>query len=684
MARSTQKKQKQKQRKLRQRSRKQLKKKHWLAESCVPEPSAKIAREIEKFHDYFDEGDIDLAIELSSELSRTYPKCAAVALLEIIIGEHLEDRHASCMAAKRLLGLVPKNPDALFLYARASMYCSRVAIAYLHFRKFLKWFPNYEYADRASTLCLHCELESRKLVSLANADWGLELDFDHGGLEFFARHEESIELMNNRDFSSLIELLKQIIEEQPSFMPSQNNLVTALFHQGHYENALRTAREICQLNPDNRFSEASLIQMEFLTGNPDRANELADRMIVDPPIEATSFAAMILAFGFLGRDEDLVVLSQKMRRVSKLDRRMAALVIHHFAVANYRLGDEKEACNLWDKCLKIDPQQSNALQNLADIFSKGRQSAWYQAVDRWLPYAFMEPILESNNFWIDEDVSRNRIIASLVPALLERGDPAAREFAFEFAREKPTPPMLAALMDFAFSTRGPDSVRRETLTILKKHSVIDAGPHRFFAQEKWVQIQLNDFTIKDRPADVEPWSIELLQKGYWELHGGDLEDAERTFLRVLDRDPNCCTARFNLASVWIKRERGDDLEKADREIRKIHALHPNYLFAAMFVAITAAESGNLEYAKSMIGKTYEKPEMNFTEALALFSARIQIALLDNDVAAAETAWNQMCQVVDEYDAVAVEHRQKIDAHIETQMAPRSLERGLIRSLLGSK
>lgn len=52
-------------------------------------------------------------------------------------------------------------------------------------------------------------------------------------------------------------------------------------------------------------------------------------------------------------------------------------------------------------------------------------------------------------------------MASLLPFLLDRGDPQGRELAFRLAKMAKTPKAIEALHDFAKSDRGPDKMRLE-------------------------------------------------------------------------------------------------------------------------------------------------------------------------------------------------------------------------------
>ena len=125
--------------------------------------------------------------------------------------------------------------------------------------------------------------------------------------------------------------------------------------------------------------------------------------------------------------------------------------------------------------------------------------------------------------------------------------------------------------------------------------------------------------------------------------------AEEAFQQVLDRDPDCRSARFKLAGVWQRRRRGDEPDMAMREIRQIHSEHPDYSFAAMAVAMFEAENGNFELAKKMLGEIYALPKLHISEAMMLFTSQLQVSLAEGDLQAAEDALNLMMKITEEDD-----------------------------------
>jgi tetratricopeptide (TPR) repeat protein len=162
-----------------------------------------------------------------------------------------------------------------------------------------------------------------------------------------------------------------------------------------------------------------------------------------------------------------------------------------------------------------------------------------------------------------------------------------------------------------------------------------------------------------------------MQTGYWAMQEGELEEAEEAFQQVLDREPDCPSARYNLAGLWQRRQRGDELERAKKEFRQIHADHPDYAFAALALAIDEADSGNMEVAKKLIGNVFQSPKLHISEAMMLLTTQVQVALFDDDPDTAESALKMMCQITNEDDPRVMQLREKIDLYRLPEMLARS-------------
>src|SRR5207237_10520180 len=144
------------------------------------------------------------------------------------------------------------------------------------------------------------------------------------------------------------------------------------------------------------------------------------------------------------------------------------------------------------------------------------------------------------------------VLPSLIPSLLGRGDPRARELALRLALMAETPELLAALRDFALSQRGPDEQRIEAAHAVVDAGLLPAGPTRLWLQGEWREVLLMGFEITDEPTpqghgpQVEAWHAEALAA----LHQGEAEQAERLLTQALQLEPDHPSLLHNLAATY--------------------------------------------------------------------------------------------------------------------------------------
>lgn len=630
----------------------------------IVEPSAKVSRMLEEAYELIDLGDFDEAEWTINRLVKRHSQIPAVIEAQLYLYQTNDNLEQCCLAAKQLMKLTPNDPDSVIMYAQSSLFCARASIALLNYRKFLKRWPDHENASKARAAIGICQPECLSRIDRSRRSGFTDLTLDNGGLELFARHEESLEQLQAGNFEVAITLCLDVLKIEPKFLPARNNLATCRFQSGDMESAATTARETCRLAPDNRYAEANLAKLEFLTGNLDQANAIANRIVLNPPNEQDPLVAAIESLSYLGRDEDVVALSAILDQIAKIDDERRAIGLHHFAVAVFRLGDEKEARRLWARCLKLMPSHAEAIANLNDLDSGDGHAAWADPTSKWIPKPALTRLIESqeNNQSKSRSVIwENSVIQGLIPALLDRGDPIGREFALRSAISDASPPMLDALKQFAFGNRGPDAMRHEALMFLHREDVIDAGPHRFFSRGIWNDVQLFAPEIVFEPTkQVEPWESKLAEIGFNAQGCGDYEEAEEIWLQILERDPDNASAAFNLAVVWLNRDGATGRKKATAKFEDLHEKHPDYLFASLALANIAAKDGNFVRAGELLGSAMQQKRLHVTEATALYCAQIQIAVERREFDSAEMAYDMLVNLVGEDHPTAIQSRDLID------------------------
>ncbi len=637
----------------------------------VAQPSAKVSGKLQFVYGQIEDRNIEQAELEINRLVKQNPQIPAIIEAKVYLHQTAKDWEQAGQAAKQLQKLTPHDPDATMMYAQSSLYCSRVCVAVREYRKFLKRWPDHENAAKARTAIEICEPECKSRLVRAHSSGFTDLTFENGGLELFARHEESLEQLRAGNFDAAIQLCLAVLKTEPRFLSARNNLATCYFQTGDLENAMTVARETCRLNPHNRFAEANLAKLEMLGGNEAVANAIADRIVASPPAEQDATVAAIEAMSYLGRDRDVALLGAVLEQIPGLDDDSRAIGLHHCAVAAWRMGEERKADSLWKRCLKILPSHREAKANLDDIRAGTGHAAWADPVEKWIPLPLLNRLNGKSAKYksIDnEDFPEGRIIQSMIPALLDRGDPIARELALMLAKSVASQPMFDALKTFALGQRGPDSLRNDALMFLHGKEILDEGPHRFFSRGKWIPIQLFAPEISgDFIRETEPWKIELARAGYEAQVHGDDDRAEMFWRQILERDPEDLSATFNLAIVWLNRNDQGERKKALAKLEELHEKHPDYIFATIALARIAADTGDPERANRLVGVAMKQKRLHTSEASALFGLQVDIALARRQIGSAEIAYPMLVSVVGAKHPAAIQARQRIDSFAAQSM-----------------
>ena len=145
------------------------------------------------------------------------------------------------------------------------------------------------------------------------------------------------------------------------------------------------------------------------------------------------------------------------------------------------------------------------------------------------------------------------------------------------------------------------------------------------------------------------------------MRDGDYSLAEDSFCRALEKSPDNCSAAYNLCVVWLERDGKQGRRRAIARLEDIIARFPNYLFAPITLAQFAAIEGDLDRATNMLKPILEVEKLHVSEATALFTTQIQIALKRRDFELAEQSYEMFVQIADEDDSRVLELRRLIDS-----------------------
>ncbi len=609
-------------------------------------PLRKTAEFLDEVYGLINDGELPEALELLLAKDRQNPRRPEIVEALLSLYQRLEDHLSVAIAAERLVRLRPRDAEAWFILAQGYMFTTRIALALNAYRHALERWPHHDFADKARIAVGFLE----KAVDETLHDFGLSQD----EFDLLVLHDEVLFKMASGNFEDSAAKAKELLKIKPTLVSARNNLTLALFQSGEMAEAIRIARESTQQFPDNRFAEAALGRTLFLTGNLAEAGLIADRIAEHPADQQDAIAIQTEFLGLLGRDDDVLKLIKHADTIPEKDPRCCAVLKHYEAVTLWRQGEQRQARRSWKACLKFEPNFTSAADNLEDLEAGANSHApWLESLQKWIPLRTMEGLFsfldnrhDRTTPTISQALKKWPYLRSLIPALLDRGDPTGREFAFRLARADASPDMLDALRDFAFGQRGPDRMRYEALMYLQEKGGIGRGPHRMWCRGAWTEVQLLTAKIHSEPTlHPNPEMVDLMELGYNAMAEGDYKSAERHFRRCVEIDPNYPSSLHNLAGSLLGQGK---ISQGREMLLSIHAKFPDYFFGRTSLAQLAIQDGDLPRARELLKPLSAVEEMHVSEAMAHAVVQAELALAEGFIESAEQSLRLMEQI-DESD-----------------------------------
>ena len=233
--------------------------------------------------------------------------------------------------------------------------------------------------------------------------------------------------------------------------------------------------------------------------------------------------------------------------------------------------------------------------------------------------------------------------ATLIPILLDRGDPEGRTFALMVAKMAETPEMLAALRDFALSQRGPDRMRTEAAQAATRAGLLPSGPVRMWVEGEWREVMALGFDIHgedihQHSPQVEEWMAAAVLA----LRSGDGNRAEALIRQALEVEPDAPDVLNNLAVAYEMQGR---MAEAEALVVRNFERHPDYLFGRTSMAQLYVRDGKIEEAEALLEPLLTRQRFHHLEFAAFCNAQIELYRAQGKREGAES-WLKMWAAVD--------------------------------------
>lgn len=605
-----------------------------------------IERDLRRAEGLLDRGEWADARDLLLSLEQRSPRREDVLEMLAEVAEALQDALLFERALERLAALQPDDPDLLAGLAGAHLLNTSPARALQALRRLEARWP--ERAADKEVAPLKAKLEG--LVGHLLEHLGRQ---GEEGLEIAARHERARSLLAQGRAAEALAAAEHLLERWSDFVPALNNASQAQLLLGRTDEAIALARRVLELDPTNMHALSNLTRYLLLDGRHPEAAATAERLRATPVVASDGFVKQAEAFSFLGDDEAVLDTFEAARKARVLDPAYTGELLCHLAgVAALRLGREAEARRRWRQALKLAPGYPLSQDNLDDLelALPERHGPWPFDFASWVPNAVIRALVVEVGVKpsartaerLRQFLGAHPNLVALLPALLDRGDPPAREFAVQLSSLASTPATLAALKDFALGQRGPDELRMQAAQTCVEAGLIEAGPVRLWVRGAWREVLLLGITVSYEPEDGYPRSIaRLMERAHTLLRQGKGAAAEPLLRQALGERPDDPRLLNNLAVALTQQKRD---EEARAIMEAIWARHPDYLFGRVSRARTLIEEGDLAGAQAQLEPLARLTRMHVTEFSAYCAAQVHLLSARGDPEAAESwlaFWEQV-------------------------------------------
>ncbi len=439
------------------------------------------ARELKRIQAWIEEGDHERALAELEKLEKRYPYDHDVLNWQMLVLQETKQYPGLLRVALRAVELAPNDPIYQYNLVLAYAFNSFIALAWRQAERFLQRWPDNFMTEKVKGLVEPLETSVKEEMAKLGVA-GEE------GRRLLEQHEQIQVALQRQELAHAQELVQKIQERMPHFVAPLNNLALLQLIHGHVDEAITLEERVLEQDPDNINALSNLIHALVLSGRQEETAPLVQRLR-GLPASGDYLVKKLEGLAWARDDQAIVDAFSEAEAAGALEGRPSeGIACHHAAVAAARLGDKKQARQLWRRALELSPGPSIARENLADLKNPPgqRQGAWPFSAAEWLPRPWVEQLssrLPKKKGMSDQQIQRELTryleeypqIVTMVPILLERGDWQARELVSFLTMASDHPALQAALRDFALGPWGTDEQRMKAAQYCTEHGILRRG-----------------------------------------------------------------------------------------------------------------------------------------------------------------------------------------------------------------
>ena len=454
--------------------------------------------------------------------------------------------------------------------------------------------------------------------------------------------------MDASDFAGAVRAFADV-----AITPARNNRALARFHLGQIDAALTGFLDAWEHDPGNLYALGWALRLRLLLGDASGARALGVPLAQAPARRIEDAYGQISGLLLIHEDQAAWAAFERSRQATWAAREAGALAAEWLqlgAGAASRLGLGDQARALWEQALAQNPRLPAAAENLAALERDGEPPA-YPALFEWhqlLPMSWIQQAQEADAghrglrldalaailpdaalevIYLFGSNALRAIVAPLLTgrlqgeALAHAGDPTERRAA-------------VILRDLARLPVGTAAERVGFLNDLRECGLVAANETLDYWDGKQLrQIQLLATQIhRELMPTGLPDDLQILLDDSLLLNrDGQYAAAEACLSAILERIPDHPLVLGNLAATRMYQDRDAEAREV---LRRVVAVHPDYLFARCNLAGFLIEDGKLEEAMALLDGLAQRPRLHIQEYFTLYGVLAMLNQANGDHASA--------------------------------------------------
>ncbi|WP_103109636.1 tetratricopeptide repeat protein [Brevibacillus reuszeri] len=313
--------------------------------------------------------------------------------------------------------------------------------------------------------------------------------------DVYSKHERARRSLEEGRFLEALDILKEIVEADPDFLPAWNNLSLAYYYVGDFQKAMDTIDRTLDMENGNLHA---LCNLAVLLSHHNEAGELLtlmDMLKKVVPFHPENTYKLATTMGVLGQHDEAYFHYQRLLRSGQPQE---ACTYHYAAISAHLSGRKDQALRWWQKAKQMDPEAGIADQYIQMVKNEQegetikpipyqynppqKDVSWEQASFTGVQDFKSDPMIRASLLWALQH-GRDEVKFAVLQTLSLIGDDeaetAVRQFYYQTDNQQLQKLALLALSDMgaAMPAEAPDHNEYPIAEVHLEDSVEEAIRH---------------------------------------------------------------------------------------------------------------------------------------------------------------------------------------------------------------